>query len=155
MHKLTLLDQMVLESLNKSDKTLNSLMEDTSLPISLCNKVLENLLIQNIITISNNNYSISKYLSNSVKDLLKDKKHISRQLKALIDECIYLNQQENNLSYYKVNISDEDEKILNAMFINIESFINQLKNKKGETKNEKFIFWGKENYSKLIHSYIS
>lgn len=153
MRNLTIVDRMVLESINKSDKNITAIQIDTSLPIKIINSVIENLLAQGFINLSKNHFIINPNMTDDLKKFLKDETEVISQIKSLICECVH--QSMPDISFYKIAIKPDDMKILNTLFYNVESFIKGLKKTKGITKDETFVFWGKENYAKAIHSYIS
>jgi predicted transcriptional regulator len=153
MRKLTLVDRMVLESIHKSDKNIASIQIDTTLPIAIVNSVIENLLTQGLILINKNSYSVNDNMSEDLVSYLKNQRELFVQVKALICECVH--ERNPEISFYKAYLAPDDEKILATLFYNIESFIKNLNKNKKPTKDETFIFWGKENYAKAIHSYIS
>lgn len=153
MRKLTILDRMIIESISKSEKNITQIQIDTTLPLKICNKIIENLLTQNVILLSKNMYSLNSTMSADLLSFLKDESELILQIKALICECIQ--EKSDDISFYKVSMNESESKILGSMFYNLESFLKGLKKSKGPTKDETFVFWGKENYAKAIHSYIS
>lgn len=153
MSNFTLIDRVVLESLNKGPKTLTCLQEDTLLPINICNRVLESLLTKNFITIQQNQYEINKNLSNDIVSEFNNSDQHQLEVRALITECLHM--KDIRSSYYKVNMKKEEKIILNTLFYNLESFLKNLKKNKGATKDETFIYWGEANYAKAIYSYLN
>lgn len=157
MYNFTVLERMILESVNKSAKDLEQIHEDTGLDKSICTNVLFSLLAKNLIIIDFNVYRLNKNLSEAILSELTDQRNRCVEINALVRECVKLSLLEGSdtFKFKKVYMSEKDKKLLKAMLYNIETFLDGLKSQKGKTKEETFVFWGGENYANAINAYIS
>lgn len=157
MYHFTILERMALESIHKSDKTLEEIADDTGLEIPLCMNIVYSLLAKNLVVCAGSAYSVNKNLSDGIIRELKDRRNRAVEVNALVRECVKESFMENGDSFHfkKVYMSEKDKKLLKAMFYNIESFLDGLKNQTGATKEETFIFWGGDNYAKTVGAYIA
>ncbi|MBC75215.1 MAG: hypothetical protein CME64_04300 [Halobacteriovoraceae bacterium] len=157
MYNFTILERMVLESINKGDKGLYEIVEDTGLEQKVCENVLYSLMAKGLIKISGTKYIISDNLSEGIIAELKNQLNMTVEINTLVRECVKssLMEGEDSFKFKKVYMSESDKKFLKGMLYNLESFLDGLKNNKGATKEETFIFWGGENYAKAVNKYIS
>ena len=156
MYHFTILERMILESINKSSKNLEEVAEDTGLEQNICLNIVYSLLAKNLVVCAKGSYSFNQSLSKAIVAELKNKRNRAIEVNALVRECVKDSVVENGESFVfkKVYMSEKEKKLLKAMFYNIESFLSGL-SASGPTKEETFIFWGGDNYAKAVSSYIS
>lgn len=157
MYNFTVLERMVLESINKSGKTLDEVQEDTGLGAELCLNVVFSLSAKNLIVTKADKYLINENLCEGILSELKDAQNKAVELNMLVRECVKdtIIGGGESFGFKKVYMDEKEKKLLKAMLYNLESFLDGLKDNKGKTKDETFVFWGKENYGKAILDYIS
>lgn len=157
MYHFTILERMILESINKSDKTLGQLQDDTGLEASICMNVVYSLLAKNLVLTKNNVYRINTNLCESIIAELRNQKNRAVEVNTLVRECVKASivEGQDTFKFKKVYMTEKEKKLFKAMLYNLESFLAGLDNKGGKTKEETFIFWGGDNYANAISSYIS
>ena len=64
---------------------------------------------------------------------------------------LFENKNKKLFSMKKVSLTKEEESIYNSMIINLDNFLNNLKNKKSPTAKERIIFWGENSYFNLVN----
>ena len=157
MYNFTVLERMILESINKSPKNLDAIKEDTGLDSELCLNVVYSLSAKNLIVTKAQKYAINSNLCEGIIAELKDSQNRAVELNMLVRECVKdtVMGKGDSFGFKKVYMNQREKKLLKAMLYNLESFLDGLKENKGKTKDETFVFWGKENYGKAILDYIS
>lgn len=157
MYNFTILERMVLESINKAAKSLDDIQEDTGLAGELCLNVVFSLSAKNLIVSKAGKYAFNANLCEGIIAELKDSQNRAVELNMLIRECVKdtIMGDGQSFSFKKVYMNEKEKKLLKAMLYNLESFLEGLKENKGKTKDETFVFWGNENYGKAILDYIS
>ena len=65
------------------------------------------------------------------------------------------NTKSNLFKLKKVYLTDSEEKILQGMLYNLESFFNNLSTSKQPTHKQKIIYWGNTSYENLIYNYLN
>lgn len=154
MHSLNPFERMIIESLSKESKTINHLHLDTGINEVVIQNSIISLLTQNIIEKKVNLYQINPYLKQDQKEMLWSKTSINNEIRFLINE---ITQAENEkVFFYKVSMNDIEQKILKSMLLNLESFLQGLKNnKKSQTRSEHIIYWGRTTYENAINTIIN
>lgn len=157
MYNFTILERMILESIRKSEKTIEQIQEDTAMESHICANVVQSLLAKSLVSTKSNKFTLNKNLNAQIIEELQNKKNQTVEMNALVRECIQgsLLRGESTFQFMKVYMSEEEKKILNAMLYNIETFIDGLKKNKGKTKDETFIFWGGDTYAKAVTHYLN
>lgn len=148
---------MILESINKSDKTIEAIHEDTGLDSGICMNVIYSLLAKSLVVCKNGSYQINSNLCQAILEELKNQRNRAVEVNTLVRECVKgsIVEGEKTFNFKKVFMDEREKKLLQAMLYNLESFLDGLKTNKGKTKDETFIFWGGDNYAKAINAYIS
>lgn len=154
---LTILERMVLETLQIKSKDLSQIEHKTSIERNLLIKVLNSLVSKNLVIIFNNEYEINKNLSQAILDELNDKYSLMSEIHEIIDSCLrkaLSNEQKNSFKMKKVNMTQREEKIYDGLIYNLESFLGSL------TKNEniaeqRIIFWGEGNYAEIKNNILT
>ncbi|MEX1099320.1 MAG: hypothetical protein WEB87_02770 [Bacteriovoracaceae bacterium] len=157
MYNFTILERMILESINKSDKTVDAIQADTGVDTGACVNVICSLLAKNLVVQKNNIYQFNQSLGPAIVAELNDRRNLTVEINTLVRECVKMSLLENQSSFKfkKVYMNEKEKKLLKAMLYNLETFLEGLKQNKGPTKEETFVFWGGENYAKAINAYIS
>mgnify|MGYP002025777572 CR=1 FL=1 len=157
VYNFTILERMILESINKGDKSLNEIKHDSGMDQQICENVLYSLMAKGLIKIEGTKYKMNAGLSEAIIAELKDQLNMTVEIGSLVRECVKSSILKGNDSFKfkKVYMSESDKKFLKGMLYNLETFLDGLKSNKGPTKEETFIFWGGENYAKAVSNYIS
>lgn len=154
---LTILERMVLETLQIKSKTLAEIELKTSIETKLLVGVLNSLVSKNLVIIFNNEYEINKNLSKQILNELNDKYSLMSEIHEIINSCLRkaLNQeQKNSFKMKKVNMNSREEKIYQGLVYNLESFLNSL-NKTENIADQKIIFWGEGNYAEIKNNILT
>lgn len=155
---ITTIERYVLESIQKKNQSIFQIREDTQLDLKILKSVLLNLAKEKIITISNDLYFLNLDMDLAIKETLKNKESIIIELSQIIKNNIkdsVLEQKDHCFKYKKVYLNNDEEKILNTLLYNVESFIHSLKKNKGQTSKEKIIFWGANTYHETVNSFLN
>jgi hypothetical protein len=152
---VTLFERVILESLEKSPKTMAELEEDTYLNrIVLLNSVYQ-LVGKNIVRASKLGYELNQYAKPLWLEAINKDDNLELEIEELFKKVIQLAVRKNETHHLKIKkicLNDKDKLILLAMFKNIESFIEDLeqKPKLHKTKDETVIYWGQTNYQEIL-----
>ncbi len=157
-YMITSPERMILESLNKSSKNLKEIHNCTSLDPQLIQNVLTNLLSRNMVRTHNQVYQLNKNAPECYINDLNEKESKIFEAQTLIETCIEqsIEGQNSLFKFKKIYLSPRDKKMLQAMLINIETFLNNVnKNDKASTKDESIIFWGSAIYGNLLEDLVN
>jgi len=145
---LKIIEKYILESIQKENNSLFSIHKDTKLNPQDIEYHLETLKRKGFIT-----KKLGRWERIQKEEKLNSFKFIelSRIAKACIRSSI-TKEDSQSFKIHKVYLSEKDEKIYQAMLYNIDTFLKESKKNKGETAQEKIIFWGKCSYKNLIQS---
>lgn len=154
---ITTIERYVLESLQKSEKTLFDLVLDTKLEPKVLKSILFNLQREKFISQKAETYSLNHTNLNQLKSVLKNKLsstvEISQIVKSNIKES-FINKNEQCFKIKKVSLNKDDAIALSSMLLDIENFLKSRQDKKGKTSEEKIIFWGMNNYLDTINNLL-
>jgi len=154
---LTIIERMVLETLQVRSKTLSQIEESTTIERNILVKVINSLTTKNLILIYNNQYEINRNLSQAIKDELNDKFSLMSEIHEIINSCLrrtLSHKSKQAFKLKKVNMTDREEKIYEGLVYNLESFLNSL-TKTDHIAQQKIIFWGEGNYAEIKNNILS
>jgi hypothetical protein len=138
---LSLYERMIIESLLQSSKSLSELTEDSGLKTHLVYHSLESLILQDIVKQEGSQYIINQERK-LIEQLLSDPQNIMAEINYLhhlaLENTLF--RKKSLLKLRKVQLDAKEEKILEAMLINLEEFLASTK-KKGASKNARLIYW--------------
>ena len=171
---LLIVEKIVLESLYCEEKKFEELVEDTGLSQIIIANILQDFILQGVIGHKESKYYITGkglecYLNNSMD--IKELKSEAKELFVSIlnshfqdkDKTKSDAQEKSTVKVAKIWVSEQEEKILNAMFKNIELFLRQATKKgQGEVslenrrplKVKKVICWGYSSYQDVLDTMI-
>lgn len=147
---------MILESLQKKEKTFLKLESCTSLSEDTLQYILESLISKNLIIIKESTYHLNRNINDQMKKSLKNISEINIEAKDIFTNIIRLKQKENaNFKLKKFYVSKQEELTLQGLIGQLDRFIDSLhKNIEKPISEQKVIFWGEGNYGKIINSCI-
>ena len=156
-YNITILERMVLETLNTSEKNINTIQERTSINKMFLNKIMTSLIAKNLITIKEDLCVLNRAISPAVTQELNEPHSLMSEVNEIITSCLrdkitMKNQQSFKLK--KVNMTEREEKIFRGLIYNIESFINSL-TCNDNIKDQKIIFWGEGRYADIKDSILN
>ncbi len=156
-YNLTISERMILETLKFSDKNSIQIGEKTSLSIDQVEKVLNSLICKNLVKIDEAYYSLNKLNSPAVLKELNNSLSLISEVNEIINSCVRQkihHNEDNSFKMKKINMSEREEKILNGLLFNVESFIDSLPCN-DNIKDQKIIFWGEGNYADIKNNILN
>lgn len=156
-YKITPIERMVLESLQKRKKTKLELLKCTQIPAKVINHVIMELLSYGIIVQEEQFLSISTHLTSDMIKRVQCPTNSKIEAMELISSCIDDTPRDDvDFKLKKVSLSKSEKIILNGLLKQIELFFESIKeNNSNPTSEQELIFWGKANYGKIINNYIN
>lgn len=155
---LLMIERMILESLQVSPKNVYELSVDTGLQMSLVSNVISNLLNDNFVSFNGRNYIVNDIqASRSMKSY--DQLTELKELFVTMVNSSALGR--GKIKLQKVHLTKKEEAILGSYFINIETFIKNVKEsrvskKVQEATGEQRVFvWGEAFYKDLALDSLS
>lgn len=156
-YNLTILERMVLECLQKSEKSIGDIQNKTSIEINILSEVIKSLLSKNLINFKDAFYSLNRSLNQAILAELNDSTALLCEVNEIINSCVRSKldgQSKESFKLRKVNMSEREEKIYTGLLYNLEAFLNSL-TKSDEIKDQKVIFWGEGNYEDIKNNILS
>jgi hypothetical protein len=160
---LLIIDRLILESLQKRERTLNELEGDTGLNIGLLMNLLNHLIMKNIVLYKKGVYSLNLENKSSWIPLLKNKDNLKDEVKEIFSSMVNLHFREDKgeqIKLKKIWLTRDEKKMVESKFNEIESFFNQIlesrkKLPRKENTCEKEIFvWGVTPYSEVVNNLL-
>lgn len=157
---ISIVERMVLESLQRDGKTIDRLAEDIGLPQTVAFNSLSHLMSKNLVITFNSIYFINKKLNwsesiNKASNLKNEQREI---LEGIVENCSTLRESDtSDLKIQKFWMNQNDINIFKSMLYNIEQFLKNLTVDSSEdsTKRQQIIFWGHSSYSHLANSLLN
>lgn len=154
---LTILERMILESIQVKPSNISELSQLTSIDRIIVQKITNDLLARNILVHIDNALTINKHMSLTIKKELEDKQGLLCEINEVINSCIRErvdHECESSFKMKKVNMNEREFKIYKGLLYNLESFITSLK-KDENIKDQKIIFWGEGKYEDIKNNILS
>ena len=156
---LLLVERMILESLERNEKSIAEISLDTGLRTNLVCNLVSHLVMDNIINLKRGKYFLNYDEKDNWIGLINNKAHIQSEVKelfiSLINSHFELSEKKQyGLKIKKIWLNKFDEKILEAHFNNLNEFIVNLekypqRRKQEKLKEKRVIFWGQSFYGDL------
>lgn len=161
MEGLLIVERIVIESLAKKAKNLNSLIEDTELSHNLLLNILPNLLMKNLISFERSMYYLNDLNIENIKKINHHKLALKNETKeiftSLVNQYFDKDMKESSLfKMQKIFVTNEEEKVLKNHLLSLDNFINQIKERRlkspilEKTSDKKILYWGMSNYGNLL-----
>jgi len=158
---LLIVERIVIESLAKKAKNLNSLIEDTELSHNLLLNILPNLLMKNLISFERSMYYLNDLNIENIKKINHHKLALKNETKeiftSLVNQYFDKDMKESSLfKMQKIFVTNEEEKVLKNHLLSLDNFINQIKERRlkspilEKTSDKKILYWGMSNYGNLL-----
>lgn len=152
MLSINLIERIIIESIYRKEKDFDDIYNDTNLPKTVIENCLMSLLSKNIIIKKLDRYYLNNNLSEEAIQAISSKTNKLNAKKLIMNEIIE-SSKGDDLGFYKVSMSEKEEKILKGLFYNVEEFLKGLEtNKEAKTTDERIIFWGENTYGKVINN---
>lgn len=153
--QITAIERYILESIQKQSNDLQAISIDTGIKEDILNSILNDLQVKSLIKVDyNKKFHINQHINQIIKDELNTPNDIYCSVQDII--MTSFETEKENFKLKKVYINEKEEKILNGLLYNLESFIQSLKkNARHTTSAKKIIFWGSANYGKTINHLIN
>lgn len=156
---ITIFERMIIESLESSEQTFESLVQDTSLHLSLLKCGLNNLINKNVIRFKDQKYCLNDEEKSKWLETINNDKNIELEFQELLESILKItlrNKNKNTLKIKKVFMDERDQLTLKAMFSNIETYVLDLekrsKFKKSKTFTKNVILFGQAFYSDIAQT---
>lgn len=160
MSRLLLVERAIIESCAKNKKSVFEISNETGMNLSMVNSLCSRLSKKGILKRSNGQYSVEEkaesFISANKEGNLK--REVEEVTSALVNN--YFSVKENRmLRLQKVYVNETEEKILNSLLDQLNTFIQELQisnraNSKNILKSRKVIMWGHAQYEDLIERSI-
>ena len=155
-YNLTIIERMILETLQISNKSKKEIILKTSIEEEMLQQVLKSLLAKNLVRLEDGLYAISKEHNDYIIKEINNSLSLLCEVQEIINSCIRqkLDAHSNrSFKLKKVNLNDRDEKIYNGLIYNLESFLNSL-TKSDDVRSQKIIFWGEGKYEDIKNNIV-
>ena len=139
---LTIIERMILETLQISDKSKKDIILKTSIEDEMLQQVLKSLLAKNLITINDGLYAIAKERNDYITKEINNSLSLLCEVQEIINSCVRQKletQSEQSFKLKKVNLNSREEKIYHGLIYNLESFLNSV-HKTDDIRSQKIIF---------------
>lgn len=157
-----LVERMILESLVKKTKNLLALSEDTGLNENFLKIVLQEMICKGWVIFELGDYRLREAeLSEWAGEINRDE-NLKGEVKELLDSMVALHFREQLkgprafLKIQKLELTDDEEKLLNSHLKGLEIFFKNIRNSrmkkpiKEHTKRQKIVVWGAGIYEDLV-----
>jgi preprotein translocase subunit SecF len=166
---ILLIERIIIESLAKKEKNIFELEIDTNLSQGILLNILPCLIMRNYIRYGRGQYSIDKESSLTWPATINSKNSIKEEVKEMFttmvnghfEEAKFNDSKSFEIKVQKLSLTNDEQKILNAHLVNLESFFNSVKKNrtlnpiKEKTCEQKVVIWGLSQYSDLINGALS
>lgn len=158
---LTIVDRIILETLQQQTLTLFELETCTGLPDYVLKPALQSLVLVGFVRINESEYCLNKSEVLNAKNDLNSPEQIELELELelveIVQTCIQnkLAKKQNSFNLKKVYLDSREEKIYQGLIYNLNSFLSSIKTKNTSTKDKKIIFWGEDTYENITNSIIN
>lgn len=151
------IERLILESISKRAKNTLDLIEDTKIEQNIIMNIVQSLLIKNLIVLKQRRYHINQNLNKELIHQLQNEQNMLIEISQIVKLTIKksLNNKDNSFKYKKVYMSPDEEKLFKALLYQLENFLAGLSNKKGNTYQQKIIFWGNNTYESLASDMLN
>lgn len=160
MDGLLAVERMIVESLEKKQRSLCQIHEDTGLSQPILVNLLSRLVERGILFYQKGEYRLAtesqeKWLSQvNHRDNIKEE--VNEIFGSVIDKTFEDQGDGPSLRMQKIWLTERENKILQAQLKNIELFIQGIRQQrrrspqKEVTKEKTVVFWGQANYQKVV-----
>jgi len=159
---LLLAERLILESLQSGMKTAEELVADTGLKKNLLMSLLSNLFNDYIVIQKGVYFDLNYENKEDWIDRVNSRESVKGEVKELFLAMINqffeeLEERSCGLKMKKIYVNEKDEKILQAHFKNLDSFVENLEKYPHDkdpkpTHSKKVIFWGQSDYGALVEN---
>ncbi len=160
---LTLFERAILESLVRSDKTLDQLSIDIDLDVSVVERILNLMLELNFISdlggvfgIRGDNFDEIRKVSGKAQVIQEFSDLLTGAVVSHFDS--FGSDDVQRLSVKKVSMTSGEIRIYNAFLTRLEEFIDGVEkrnNRNSKVADQQLVFFGNSNYSSLIKGSLS
>ncbi len=153
-----MIERVILESLSKSNKSLELLYEDTGIETPLLKLLLQEMMFKGWIQYHRGEFALESSANKDWISIINSKESIQLEVKELMDSLVsmYFKGNLGLLKVQKISLTEDEEMILNSHLKSLENFFVSLRENKskkslGSTiKKQKIVVWGSGIYKDLI-----
>ncbi|EQC44755.1 hypothetical protein [Bacteriovorax sp. Seq25_V] len=158
MKGLVLLERVVLESISKNNNNVSMISRDIEIDPSIVLSVIARLTAKGLVTFIGGIYQIAQnqiawQAANRIESVRDEIKELNDNI---VDTC-FNSESANMYKLQKILLNEKEEKILNSLLNNVESYITNLRNDRKKdkkfhdvTSKQKVIFWGHTSYGQVL-----
>jgi GTPase involved in cell partitioning and DNA repair len=152
MYFVTTIERILLESLNKSPKTLVELQDDLNFSTETIQNILLSLIPKGMVNQRLNKYHVNTLTCQAQLDMLNNKDNLQEEVIEIVSNSI-----NSDFKLKKVALSSEDKAILKSLLFNLDKFLEEVSKKKNQcaTKDLEVIFWGFDQYNNITQNILN
>ncbi len=151
MYKITLLDRLIINSLTKENLNTYSISKYTSIDERIVSIVLQDFIVKNIVTFSNEKYQLNPHMSKEQIEEINNEQDLENE-KILISKSLIRKKEHFKLK--KFSLTPKDQILFEGMLKNISLFLENNQNKLSATREECLFIFGFGNYSEIVKDTI-
>ena len=157
MKGLSSLERVVLECVGKQSVSYEEILSQSGLHENVCFNVIQALIIRNILATNGIHYHVSEKLSPLIMEEINGDEAKQAESLELI-EALLEQKSNRHFRFKKIAMDSKDEKIFQAMLINLESFIADAHKKSQKyipIKDRKIVFWGTGDVKNILTQIVT
>ena len=157
-YNITLPERMLLECLLTGDQTLPSIKVQCQLEQTAASNILQSLVSKNLVVIKNKKYTLNNELSSSMRQELHSSSDLLIEVSEILNSCVRETISKSDAKPFKmkkVSMTAREQKIYKGLLYNMESFLTSVSNDDKNIANQTIIFWGEQNYGKVINDCLN
>ncbi len=156
-NSLTIIDRLIIETIQKKTFTLEELQINTKLQRSILESSLFELITKELVINTHQGYTLAENIENDLALNFNTIDSLHNELTDITQTCIR-NRLENDQKTFqlkKVYMNSSEEKIFRGLLYNLNSFLDSLDSKNKKTSSKKIIFWGEDSYENICNSILN
>lgn len=157
MKGLTVVERIIIESLEKRTLSYQEVQNQTGLQDNICFNVLQALILKGLVITDGRNYTMSKHLTEELLEVVNNQEKKKGETLEYIEAMTEYRGQ-HNFHFKKVALDSRDEKIFKAMLLNLESFLADAHRKSEKEvllKDQKVVMWAMGDLEQLVNQILT
>jgi hypothetical protein len=150
---LTCVERLIIESIQRGNNNLHSLMRDTNLTLFTLNTAIKYLVVRNLIIQKSKSLSINPNLNDYLREEFNSPSTKKHELLELLNGML---STQNKFKMKKFYLTPKDEPYFKAIIKNLEDFLDKLPpaDQSISTFDHKVFFWGGDGYGTVIQNLL-
>lgn len=158
---LILLERIVIESFGADSKSLQQIERDTSLPLGVVKKIIENLRQRKLVKGEGPFFQLDWSNDENWEEVHSAQAKCD-ETKELCNQMIenYFFGGFGELKLRKIEMTGEEQNIFSALLKNVDSFIEQIEFSRKKSKGpssplkQKVVWWGSSGYDEILKGHL-